>query len=80
MGRILSGIQPTGAPTLGNYLGALRHWVAAQHAHECLFCIVDLHAITVWQDPDTLRRNTREVAASLLACGVDPARAPVLVQ
>ena len=74
MARILSGIQPTGVPTLGNYLGATRQWVASQDEHECLYCIVDLHAITVWQDPDTLRRNTREVAASLIASGLDPAR------
>ena len=74
MGRILSGIQPTGVPTLGNYLGAMRQWVASQDEHECLYCIVDLHAVTVWQNPDTLRRNTREVAASLIASGLDPAR------
>ncbi len=75
MRRIVSGIQPTGIPHIGNYLGALRRWVALQDQAECLYCIVDLHAITVWQEPDTLRRNTREMAASLLACGLDPARA-----
>ena len=74
MGRILSGIQPTGVPTLGNYLGAIRAWVDSQDEHECLYCIVDLHAVTAWQEPETLRRNTREVAASLLASGLDPAR------
>jgi len=72
MQRILSGIQPSGVPTLGNYLGAIRNWVALQRDHECLFCVVDLHAITVWQDPATLRAATRELAASLIACGIDP--------
>ena len=54
MHRILSGIQPSGIPTLGNYLGALRNWVALQDTHDCLFCIVDLHAITSFQDPAQL--------------------------
>ncbi len=74
MNRILSGIQPTGVPTLGNYLGAIRNWVALQDTHECLFCVVDLHALTVFQDPASLAVNTRELAASLLACGIDPER------
>ncbi len=72
MQRILSGIQPTGVPTLGNYLGAIRNWVALQRDHECLYCVVDLHAITVWQDPATFRAATREAAASIIACGIDP--------
>jgi tryptophanyl-tRNA synthetase len=72
MQRILSGIQPSGVPTLGNYLGAVRNWVALQRDHECLFCVVDLHAITTWQDPSALTSNTREMAASLIACGIDP--------
>jgi len=72
MQRILSGIQPSGVPTLGNYLGAIRNWVALQRDHECLFCVVDLHAITVWQEPRALASATRELAASLLACGIDP--------
>lgn len=83
MRRIFSGIQPSGVPTLGNYLGALRQWVALQDeggGTECLYCIVDLHAITTWQDPATLRRNTREMAAVLLACGLDPARAVLFHQ
>ncbi len=71
MHRILSGIQPSGVPTLGNYLGALRNWVALQADHECLFCVVDLHAITQWQDPAELTANTRGMAATLLACGID---------
>ncbi len=72
--RIFSGIQPSGVPTLGNYLGAVRNWVRLQAAHECLFCVVDLHAITVWQEPRVLASQTREMAASLIACGIDPER------
>jgi len=71
-GRILSGIQPTGNLHLGNYLGAIRNWVALQKNFECLFCIVDLHAITVWQEPKELMRSTREVAAGMIAAGIDP--------
>ena len=67
MKRIFSGVQPTGNLHLGNYLGAIRNWVRLQDGFECLFCLVDLHAITVWQDPAELRANTREVAAGLLA-------------
>ena len=74
MNRIFSGIQPSGVPTLGNYLGAVRNWVDLQSTHDCLFCVVDLHAITQWQDPKTLAAATREMAAALLACGIDPAR------
>ena len=74
MGRIFSGVQPTGNLHLGNYLGAIRNWVRLQGAYECLFCIVDLHAITVPQDPAELRANTREVTAGLLAAGIDPER------
>ena len=74
MARVFSGIQPSGVPTLGNYLGAIRNWVALQADHECLFCVVDLHAITVWQNPAALRQATREMAASVIACGIDPAR------
>jgi tryptophanyl-tRNA synthetase len=72
MQRIFSGIQPSGIPTLGNYLGAIRNWVGLQNDHECIWCVVDLHAITVWQDPQLLARQTREMAAVLLACGIDP--------
>ena len=78
--RILSGIQPTGNLHLGNYLGAIRNWVALQKEFECLFCIVDLHAITVWQDPKELIRNTREVAAGMIASGVDPVANALFVQ
>mgnify|MGYP003393649882 CR=1 FL=1 len=72
-GLIFSGIQPTGSLHLGNYLGAIRNWVKLQVDYDCLFCVVDLHAITVWQDPKQLRDQTREVAAGLIASGVDPA-------
>ena len=72
MQRIFSGIQPSGVPTLGNYLGAIRNWVGLQDDHECIWCVVDLHAITVWQEPAALAAQTREMAAALIACGVDP--------
>ena len=73
MQRIFSGVQPTGNLHLGNYLGAIRNWVTLQETFgENLFCVVDLHAVTVWQDPATLRANTREVAAAMLAAGIDP--------
>ncbi len=74
MSRVFSGIQPTGNLHLGNYLGAIRNWVTMQDSHECLFCVVDLHAITVAQDPATLRAGIREMTAALLASGLDPAR------
>ena len=70
--RVLSGVQPTGNLHLGNYLGAIRNFVALQQTHECLYCVVDLHAITVFQDPAELAANTREVAAAFIAAGVDP--------
>jgi tryptophanyl-tRNA synthetase len=72
MNRIFSGIQPTGNLHLGNYLGAIRNWVALQHDYECIFCIVDLHALTQPQDPDELRTATREVTAAYIAAGIDP--------
>jgi tryptophanyl-tRNA synthetase len=71
MNRIFSGIQPTGNLHLGNYLGAIRNWVALQHDYECIFCIVDLHALTVPQDPAELRAATREVTAAYIAAGID---------
>ena len=74
MDRIFSGVQPTGNLHLGNYLGAIRNWVRLQDDYECLFCIVDMHAITVWQDPVVLAASTREVAAGLIAAGIDPGR------
>jgi tryptophanyl-tRNA synthetase len=73
--RVLSGIQPTGNLHLGNYLGAIRNWSKMQHDMQSLYCIVDLHAITLWQDPAILRASIRDMAAALLACGIDPAKA-----
>ncbi len=70
--RVFSGIKPSGDLHLGNYLGAIRRFVPLQQTHECIYCVVDLHAITVWQDPQDLRRATHEVAAAYLAAGVDP--------
>jgi tryptophanyl-tRNA synthetase len=78
--RILSGMQPTNQLHLGNYLGALKNWVALQHAAETLFCVVDLHAITVPQDPAVLRNATREIAAAYIAAGIDTARSAIFVQ
>jgi tryptophanyl-tRNA synthetase len=79
--RVLSGIQPTADSFhLGNYLGALRQWVALQDGHEAFYCVVDLHAITVEQDPAVLRRRTLVSAAQLIALGVDPARSTLFVQ
>ena len=73
--RIFSGIQPSGGLTLGNYLGALKRFVQKQdEGIETIYCLVDLHAITVWQDPDKLRQQTREAAAGFIAAGIDPAR------
>jgi tryptophanyl-tRNA synthetase len=79
--RVLSGIQPTADSFhLGNYLGALRQWVALQETHDTVYCVVDLHAITVPQDPADLRRRTRVAAAQLFAAGLDPDRSIVFVQ
>lgn len=72
MSRIFSGVQPTGDLHLGNYLGAIRNFVGLQDEHECIYCVVDLHAITVWQDPARLGPHTREVASAFLASGIDP--------
>jgi tryptophanyl-tRNA synthetase len=80
MQRIFSGIQPSGIPTLGNYLGALRNWAALQDGHDCIYCVVDLHAITQFQDPKELARQTREMAATLLAIGIDPAKHILFLQ
>jgi tryptophanyl-tRNA synthetase len=80
MKRIFSGVQPTGNLHLGNYLGAVRNWVRLQQDYDCLFCLVDLHAITLWQDPAQLRAHTREVAAAMLAAGIDAKRHVVFVQ
>ena len=70
--RVFSGVQPTGNLHLGNYLGAIKRFVALQEEHDCLYCVVDLHAITVWQEPEVLAHNIREVAAAFIASGIDP--------
>ncbi|CPZ57971.1 Tryptophanyl-tRNA synthetase (TrpS) [Mycobacteroides abscessus] len=80
-GRLFSGIQPTADSLhLGNVLGAVQQWVRLQHEYEALFCVVDLHAITVAQDPEELRRRTRAVVAQYVALGVDPAESAIFVQ
>jgi tryptophanyl-tRNA synthetase len=80
--RVFSGIQPSGGLTLGNYLGAIKRFVDMQDAgaYETVYCMVDLHAITVWQDPATLTRNTRELCAGFIAAGVDPAKSILINQ
>ncbi|MFM9073092.1 MAG: tryptophan--tRNA ligase [Cyanobium sp.] len=78
--RVLSGVQPTGALHLGNWLGAIRNWVDLQHNHDTFFCVVDLHAITVPHDPSLLAEQTLTTAALYLACGIDPALSTVFVQ
>ncbi len=82
MNRILSGMQPTNNLHLGNYLGALRNWVKLQDkgGYECLYCVVDLHAITVAQNPEGLARSTREIAAAYIAAGVDPDKSSIFAQ
>lgn len=80
MKRIFSGAQPTGNVHLGNYLGALRNWVALQHQYESFFCIVNLHAITLPQDPKLLAEKTRELASLYLAVGIDPNVSTIFVQ
>ncbi len=78
--RVFSGMQPTGSLHLGNYLGAMLNWIKLQETHECIYCIVDLHAITVWQDPQELKRATRQVTAAYIAAGLDPKRSIVFNQ
>jgi tryptophanyl-tRNA synthetase len=78
--RVFSGIQPTGSPTLGNYLGAIRNWARDQDRYDNIFCVVDLHALTVPQDPRELRQHTWETAAILLAAGIDHKRSLLFVQ
>lgn len=72
--RIFSGIQPTGNLHLGNYLGALKNWVRLQDEYQCIYCVVDMHAITIWQNPDELKSAIREVAAGMIASGVDTSK------
>ena len=78
--RVLSGVQPTGNLHIGNYLGALKNWTKIQYDYESIFCIVDLHAITVYQAPEELKGKILEIAAIFLACGIDPKHSTVVVQ
>ncbi|MBL8573072.1 MAG: tryptophan--tRNA ligase [Hyphomicrobiaceae bacterium] len=78
--RVFSGMQPTGNLHLGNYLGAMVNWIRMQETHDCIYCIVDMHAITVFQEPKDLIRSTREVTAAYLACGLDPKRSIIFNQ
>ena len=78
--RVFSGVQPTGSLHLGNYLGAIKNFVNLQNDFDCLYCIVDLHAITVWQNPEDLRANILDVASAYLACGIDPTKSTIFVQ
>ena len=80
MARVLSGIKPSGELTLGNYIGALRYFVADQDVHDCFFPVVDLHAITVQQDPGELQRNSLDIAALYLSVGLDPDKATLFIQ
>lgn len=78
--RVFSGMQPTGNLHLGNYLGAMLNWIKLQETHECIYCVVDLHAITVWQEPKELRQAILDVTAAYLACGLDPKRSIIFNQ
>ncbi|MGH9632445.1 MAG: tryptophan--tRNA ligase, partial [Bryobacteraceae bacterium] len=78
--RVLSGVQPTGNLHIGNYLGALKNWVKIQYDYDSIFCIVDLHAITVYQKPEELSSKVREIAALFLAAGIDPKHSTIIVQ
>ena len=78
--RVFSGVQPTGKVTLGNYLGAIKNWTPLQEQYECLFCVVDLHSLTVTQVPAELRKNTMDLVALYIACGLDPNRSSLFIQ
>jgi tryptophanyl-tRNA synthetase len=78
--RVFSGMQPTGNLHLGNYLGAMLNWVKMQETNECIYCVVDMHAITMWQEPKELRQSIRDVTATYLACGLDPKRSIIFNQ
>jgi tryptophanyl-tRNA synthetase len=78
--RVLSGIQPTGSPHIGNYLGALKNWAKIQYDYDSIYCIVDLHAITAYQEPQELRTKIEELAGMLLAVGIDPKHSALVVQ
>ena len=77
---IFSGIQPTGTFTLGNYIGAIRNWGPLQDEYNCIYCVVDMHAITVKQDPVKLRQSTMNSYALLMACGIDPEKSILFIQ
>ena len=78
--RVFSGVQPTGKVTLGNYLGAIRNWQPLQEQYDCLYCVVDLHSLTVAQVPAELRKNTMELVALYIACGIDPSKSALFIQ
>ena len=78
--RVFSGMQPTGNLHLGNYLGAMLNWVKMQESNDCIYCVVDMHAITLWQEPKALRQAIRDVTAAYLACGLDPKRSIIFNQ
>ena len=78
--RVFSGVQPTGKVTLGNYLGAIRNWTPLQEQYDCIYCVVDLHSLTVTQVPAELRKNTLDLVALYIACGLDPAKSTLFIQ
>lgn len=78
--RVFSGVQPTGKVTLGNYLGAIRNWKPLQEEYDCLYCVVDLHSLTVMQVPAELRKNTMDLVALYIACGIDPNKSTLFIQ
>ncbi len=78
--RVFSGMQPTGNLHLGNYLGAMLNWVKMQETNDCIYCVVDMHALTLWQEPRALRQAIRDVTATYLACGLDPKRSIIFNQ
>ena len=78
--RVFSGVQPTGKVTLGNYLGAIRNWQPLQEQYDCIYCVVDLHSLTVAQVPAELRKNTMELVALYVACGIDPSKSTLFIQ
>ena len=80
MERVFSGVQPSGVLHIGNYLGAIKNWLELQNDYQCIFCVVDLHAITVPQDPEKIRKKIIEVAKIYLACGIDPKKSAIFIQ
>lgn len=78
--RVFSGVQPTGKVTLGNYLGAIKNWTPLQEQYDCIYCVVDLHSLTVTQVPAELRKNTLDLVALYIACGIDPTKSTLFIQ